>query len=134
MAKSKQFVKELRFGVTEELHRNLVALSERRGERVAEVCRRILEDAVKVEAAKDGIDVILELIRQTVAEQMKPVEERMAKINAKTSIASATSMFMEMQIYKEFGKDPRPLYEAARKKAVAYIKQPNEQLMSEHDG
>src|SRR5690606_36567273 len=97
-------------------------------------CRRLLRQAVAQEAAQDAIDPVLYAVRQAVADVIKPVEERLAAINAKTAIASSTSMFMNVQVYKEFGKDARPLYEAARKQAVAYVKQPNARIMGEGNG
>ncbi|MGG2201890.1 CopG family transcriptional regulator [Paenibacillus validus] len=130
----RELMNPMRIRLDKELDDQLNALAVRRGEPKAELCRRLLRQAVAQETAQDTIDPVLVAVRQAMADVLKPVEERLAKINAKTSIAAATGMFMDMQVYKEFGKDARPLYEAARKQAVAFVKQPNDQLMGEADG
>lgn len=121
----------MRIRLDEELDMQLSALAVRRGESKAELCRRLLRHAVAQETAKDAIDPVMLAVRQAVADVIKPVEERLAKINAKTAIAAATGMYMDMQVYKEFGKDARALYEAARKQAVAFVKMPSDQMMSD---
>lgn len=129
-----QLTNPMRIRLDKDLDDQLSALAVRRGETKAELCRRLLRKAVAQELAEDAIDPILAAVRQAMGDVLKPVEERLAKINAKTAIAAATSMYMEMQVYSDLGKDARPLYEAARKKAVAFVKTPNDQLMSEEDG
>ncbi|GBF33861.1 hypothetical protein DCCM_2972 [Desulfocucumis palustris] len=56
---------------------------------------------------------------------MKPLENRLAKLNAKTGASSATAMFMLIQTLDDLGKhDCVEIYEKARKKAVAYLREP----------
>ncbi|MCP1312100.1 ribbon-helix-helix domain-containing protein [Paenibacillus tyrfis] len=131
---TKELLNPMRIRLEKDLDDQLSALAIRRGESKAELCRRLLRQAVAQETAKDGIDPILVAVRQAMADVLKPAEERLAKINAKTAIAAATGMYMNMQVYEEFGKDSKALYEAARKKAVAFVKQPNDQLMGGSDG
>lgn len=128
----KSLSKEIRFYVDEELHAALFALAERRGEAVADICRRTLRETVKKETAKDSLSVIDSTVREAMEDVLRPVEERLARINAKTAIAAATAMYTNIEVLGgHMGKDALAIYEAARKKAVGYVKTPNEQLMSD---
>lgn len=119
---SKELTNPIRIRLDVELDQKLSALATKRGESKSELCRRLLRQAVEQETMEEVKDPILLAVRQAVQETLKPVEERLAKINAKTAIAAATGMYMDMQVYNEFGKDSRALYEAARKQAVTYLK------------
>ena len=119
--------------VDEELDAMITALAVRRGETKAEVCRRLLRRAAEEEYVEDSLDPVLVAVRKAMADTLKPVEERMAKINAKAAIASATAMYMAMQIYHDMGKDARALYEEARKRAVAFVKLPHDELTGDKD-
>jgi len=114
--------------VDEELDAMITALAVRRGETKAEVCRRLLRRAAEEEYAEDSLDPVLIAVRKAMADTLKPVEERLAKINAKSAIAAATAMYMALQVYHEMGKDGRALYEEAWKRAVAFVKMPHDEL------
>ena len=114
--------KEIRFVVEDGLYDAIGALAQRRGETMADVCRRILERGISNDAAEDGLDTILYAVRKTMKDVLKPTEERLAKINAKTSIAAATSMYLNTQVIANTGHDARAIYEEARKKAVAFVR------------
>lgn len=118
----------MRIRLDRELDEQLNALAGMRGEAKAELCRRLLQKAVAHELAQDSIDPILLAVRQAVGDVLKPVEERLAKINAKTAIATATTMYMNQQVFEDLGKNGRALHEAARKQAVAFVKTSNDQL------
>jgi hypothetical protein len=119
--------------IDEELDSMINAIAVRRGEHKAEVYRRLLRKAAEEENAKDSLDPIAIAVRKTMTDVLKPVEDRMAKINAKAAIASATAMYMAMQIYHDMGKDARALYEEARKRAVAFVKLPHDELTGDKD-
>jgi hypothetical protein len=118
----------MRIRLDDELDEQLTALASMRGEAKAELCRRLLQKAVAQELAETAIDPILLAVRHAMADVLKPVEERLAKINAKTAIASATTMYMNQQVFEDLGKNGRALHEAARKQAVAFVKTSNDQL------
>lgn len=127
----RELINPMRIRLDKELDDQLNALAVRRGESKAELCRKLLRQAVAQESAQDAIDPLLVAIRQAMGDVMKPHVERLAKINAKTAVSAATSMYMNTQVYEEFGKDARTLYEAARKRAVAFVKQPNDEWMGD---
>lgn len=122
MAKKPKYSKELRFNVEDDLHEKIFALAERRGEAVSEVCRRVLRDAVERSAAEDGLDVINEAVRKNMSDVLKPLENRLAAMTAKSTIASATTMYHMQHVLLGMGKDPRVIHEESRKKAVSYLK------------
>ena len=52
--------------------------------------------------------------------------------NAKAAIAAATAMYTNIEVVGQFGKvDVRTLHEAARKKAVAFVKTPSDKLQGD---
>lgn len=122
MKKARKYTKELRFSVGEELHSKISALAERRNEHIAEVCRRIVEDAVDRNAAEEGLDIVTLTVRKAMTESLKPFENRLASMMSKSTIASATTMYHMQHVLVGMNKDPRPIHEEARKKAVSYLR------------
>lgn len=114
----------VRFRIDEETAREIEAIAVRRGETKAEAIRYLLRKAIALENAEEGADELLLTVRKAMGEVLKPVEERLAKINAKTAIAAATALFANLEVFGQFGKDARALHEAARKKAVAFVRTP----------
>lgn len=106
-------------------YNTLQILSQQRGEPIAVVIRKMIEEAVSNEAAAVAIDVVTAALRKTLRNELKPVEDRLAKLTAKAATAAATSMYLNTQALKDLGKhDALELYQAARKKAVAYLREP----------
>lgn len=105
----------------------------RRKESKAEVYRRLLRQAVEREKAENALDPVLTAVRQAMKDVIKPVEERLAKINAKTAVASATAMYTNIEVLGQMGKDVRGINETARKKAVAFVKMPHDELLGEKE-
>jgi metal-responsive CopG/Arc/MetJ family transcriptional regulator len=126
-----ELINPMRIRLDKELDEKLNALVQMRGEAKSELCRRLLRTAVAQELAQESIDPILMVVRQAMGDVLKPVEERLAKINAKTAIAAATGMYMNQQVFESLGKNGRALHEAARKQAVAFVKTSNDQLTDE---
>ena len=128
----------MRIRLDEDLDNQLNALAILRKEPKAELCRRLLQKAVAQELAQDSLDPILFAVRQALGDVLKPTEERLAKINAKTAIAAATTMYMNQQVFEDLGKNGRALHEAARKRAAGFVKTSNDQLIdhvgAEDDG
>jgi negative regulator of replication initiation len=123
----------IRIRIDEELDSMISAIAVRRGETKAEVIRRLLRKGVEEENAKDSIDPVAIAVRKAMADVLRPVEERLAKINAKSAIAAATVQYMTMQLYHDMGKDAMALYEEARKRAVAFVKLPHDELVGVKD-
>lgn len=120
-------VKEIHLRIDDELFGMIKAEAAKRDESNSEVARRLLRKALASESANEALDEIAAILSKVIRRELKPTEERLAKLNAKTSIAAATSMFLNYLVVSEFKnlpKSPKEIYEEARKKAVAYIKEP----------
>jgi len=104
------------------------AIAKQRGESNQEVMRRILAKGAADELLLTfGADRLLELVRNAVHDELKPAEERMAKLSAKSAIAAATAMYTNIEVLGQLGRsDIRTVYEKARSKAVSYVKTPME--------
>lgn len=121
-------MKEIHFRIDEKTDRKLKSLSKERGEPVAVIVRRIIGEALAAEAAVSALDIVRSATREVIRNEIKPLENRLAKLNAKTGMASATAMFMLVQTLDDLGKhDCVDIYEKARKKAYAYLKERNDQ-------
>lgn len=126
---SKIYNKELRVLIDEELDSLLRSLATRRGETVSEVVRRLLRSSLGNETAVDSIDVVTAALAKTIRRELKPVEDRMAKLAAKTAIAGATGMYLnyfviQQALESKLSTSAKELYETARVKAVAYLREP----------
>lgn len=118
----------MRIRLDVDLDKQISALAERRGESKAELCRKLLRKAVQQELASEGIDEIYIIVRQAMQDVLKPVEERLAKINAKTAIAAATAMYTNAEVLGQMKLNVREIHEKSRKKAVAFVKTPLDQF------
>ncbi|WP_244262755.1 hypothetical protein [Thermoanaerobacter siderophilus] len=84
----------------------------------------MLTESITTEAANDGIDKVTEAVRKAMRDVLKPAEDRLAKLSAKTAVAAATAMYLNVQTIADMGKnDAVELYQEARKKAAAYLKE-----------
>jgi len=122
--KMKEEVKEdwIRFRVDPSMKKEWVALCQKRGESEAELGRKLVLNAISQGGVESGLDEIIAIIRNNMKDVMKPMEERLAAINAKTAIASATSMYMNTQVIANAGQDAVSIYDESRKKAVNFVK------------
>ncbi len=78
------------------LHNQLKTLATTRGEPVAEVIRRLLEQGSSTEIVAQGLETITTAIRKTIRAELKSTENRMAKLSAKaTKFAGATIYLTE---------------------------------------
>jgi predicted DNA-binding protein len=119
------FLREIHLRIDDELERKLKALAAGRGEPMAVVIRNLLNDSLSAESAVTSLNVIVSAVRNVIRKELKPLEERLAKINAKTSIASATSMYLLVQVLDDLGvRNAVDIYEKARIKAIAFLKEP----------
>lgn len=118
IAKSKQ----LRFRIEEDLEEAIQQIAILRKESVPDVCRRLLKEGVEREFADRSEDYMLRLVRQTVRDVQKPMEERIAKIASKIAMAAATTMYMNFQLIDEAGYDPHELYEMAYKRSISFVR------------
>ncbi|MBE3573622.1 MAG: hypothetical protein IMW95_11870 [Moorella humiferrea] len=122
-------MKEIKAYLPEETYEALMSLAARRNEPVSAVARRMLVNAIAEEAAADGKDVIIDAVRRAMREVLKPAEDRMAKLAAKAAMAAATAMYLNTQVIGDLGrKDVLQIYSEARKRAVAYLRERDEEV------
>jgi N-dimethylarginine dimethylaminohydrolase len=127
---------QMRFDVDEDLGLLLEGSKARRGEKnLGDTCRRLLREACKREALEDGIDTLTPILRKLIKEEFKVSENRIAKIVSKSANAAATTMYMCYQVLVSLGTKNMPaIYEAARKKGVAFVKTPLDEIMMDEQG
>jgi hypothetical protein len=131
LSKKKKYPKDIRISIEEELHGKLLALAESRGETMADIIRPVLHQMVDEKAAQDGIDVVNDAVRKAVVSAMKPIENRLAAMTAKATIASATTMYTNHRLMESNGVDSQKIikiHEESRKKAVSYLRVDMNQL------
>ncbi|EIV99935.1 hypothetical protein ThesiDRAFT1_0953 [Thermoanaerobacter siderophilus SR4] len=117
-------MKKIYVWLPEDIYDALVNLASRRSEPISAVARRMLTESITTEAANDGIDKVTEAVRKAMRDVLKPAEDRLAKLSAKTAVAAATAMYLNVQTIADMGKnDAVELYQEARKKAAAYLKE-----------
>jgi len=118
------YLKRINVQLPEDVYQALVNLASRRDESISSVARKMLSEAVLIEAANDGIDKVTEAVRKAMRDVLRPTEDRLAKLMAKSAVAAATAMYMNVQTIADLGKhNAVELYNEARVKAVAYLKE-----------
>lgn len=112
----------IRFRVPPKMKNEWLALCKSRDESEAELGRRLVKKAIEQGGVETALDEIVSIIRIAMKDVMKPNIERLASIESKTSISSATAMYMLTQVLHNQGEDAMQLYEDARKKAINFVK------------
>lgn len=121
-------MKQAHFWLDKDMNSQILALAKRRfGDNFSQACRYLLNKALAIEAAGDSIDEISVLISKAVRRELKPTEDRLAKLTAKAAIAAGTSMFLNYFVIREapigLDRSTKEIYEEARKKAVAMLRE-----------
>ncbi|MGB9860173.1 MAG: hypothetical protein ACPLQP_09600 [Moorellaceae bacterium] len=123
MPKTGRFPKYLHLGIDNDLDAKLRAEASRKGVSVAVLVRDILKQALAEGAAIEGRDALDRAIRRAI----KPDVDRLAKLLVKSTMAGATAMYLNVQVLSDLGKhDAVNLYHLARKRAVEYLRLPEE--------
>jgi predicted transcriptional regulator len=124
LAKSKKFPVPFQVYISKEMDQLLSSVADARGIPKSVLVREILRDYLKLKGAENSQDIIQKFVSEAVREQLKPVEERLAKINAKTAYAAAISLYVCIQAIFDLGKrDVAEAFRNARKKAVELVKE-----------
>lgn len=125
-----KYTHELRVKLDEPTHLALRAIADKRGESMAVVTRRILSKSLKTNTALDATDILLSTVRKAVAQELRQTENRLANICAKAAISSATTENLTTYIVKKMNEPNLSIVRnAARKRGVAYIREPLDQIM-----
>lgn len=121
MGKRAKFTKLIQCRVTDDLAAALQGAATRRGVSVANLVRDLLTLSLAEEAAIEGRDALDRAIRRAI----RPDVERLAKMLRKAVVAGATAMYLNTQVIEDMGReDAEEMYQMARKKAVAYLREP----------
>lgn len=128
--------KQIHLRVDNELYEKITNISNKSGDSIAEVMRKLLRIGLTEKITEDNTDLIATIVRQQMEITMKPHVERLAKLSSKTGHMSATAAFLNVQalmdlVPKDKKKDALELYEKARKKAAKYMKTPTNQYKNE---
>lgn len=117
-----RFKRRLDIWMTDDLYVALQAEATRRGLSVANLARDLLTQGLAERAMIEGRDALDRAIRRAI----RPDVERLAKLIVKAATAAATGMYLNTQALADLGKhDVVELYQQARKKAVAYLREPD---------
>lgn len=94
---------------------------------MSEVCRQYIIQGLNGTITQDNLDFIVPVIRTQLKSILDPAVERLATISAKTCVQSGTAAYLSAEAILKFVPPDQQLeveesYEAARKKAVRYLK------------
>jgi len=114
--------------VAGDVYETLLTISKRRGESISSIVAQMIDENLEQKSAVDGLDLVSAALAKTIRRELKPVEDRMAKLAAKTAIAGATGMYLNYFVIQQalrpkLTKSAKEVYETARVKAVAYLKE-----------
>ena len=120
--------KRLTITFTDEQAELIEKIATAKGFTFADTVRRLCDEAIKLQMTNENIDMVVEIIDERLRAILKPQVERLASISVKGAIMSATSTFLNAQVINDFvpkekRKDFNTVYEKARLKGVAYVKQ-----------
>ena len=126
---------EIRFRVTSEMEQLVKAAAKKKGRSVPDYLRQVLREYIATNELTDTKAAIQSFVAEAVEEKLKPVENRLAKITAKTAHASAISIFLQAQAMADLGKsDVVQVFKVAREKGLAFVRErgiPNTRDMEE---
>lgn len=115
-----KYTRHLKIKITNDLDAKLKATAIRKQLSVATLVRNILEQTLTEGAAVEGREALDNAIRRA----LRPDIERLAKLIVKSTVAGATSMYLNVQTISDLGKtDAVEIYQGARKKAVFYLRE-----------
>ena len=127
MAKNLQ--KRINIRVDDTTFKLLENLASKRGESISSVARRILSSNLQQEVALSAQDVLISTVRKAIKQELKQTENRLASLSAKSAISAATSENLSSYILKILNEpNIQGVRDACRKRAVAYIREPLEQI------
>lgn len=117
----------------EETYKQIKLIAEKRNCSMSEVCRLFTMDGLNGTLTTSNIDFISSIIREQMKIILRPSVERLAALSAKTCMQASTAAYLTAETIAKFVSpdlqmDVQDAYNAARKKAVKYIKQRPEDM------
>lgn len=94
---------------------------------MSELCRQYIVQGLNGTITQDNIDFLVPVLRSQLKSLLDPAVERLAAISAKTCVQAGTAAYLSAEAILKFVPEDLQLeveesYEAARKKAVRYLK------------
>lgn len=132
---SKNLVRRITIRVDDTTYQLLETLASKRGEPLAVVARRILDNNLQSEVALDAQDVLISTVRKAVASELRQTENRLASLSSKAAISAAATENLVVYMLK-FLKEPNfmAVRDQCKKRGVAYVREPLEQIMQAYGG
>lgn len=120
----RRFDTQLKFRVTKEMENIIKGEAEKHGLSLADYLRQALSDYIKLENAKAAEGYLDQIVSRAIEKNMRPFEERLAKIIAKTAYATAISTYLEAKLLADLGcNDMVELFHIARQKGIAFVRE-----------
>jgi hypothetical protein len=125
--KSKTANKRINVTFSEEEFNQIRSLAGKNDECMSALVRSWAEQGLNGTLTKDNISVLVPIIREQIESILSPKMERMIALIVKTCIQAGTATYLTAETIAnllpyELQKDYQDVYDAARKKAVAYVK------------
>ena len=109
--------------VDENLGEKVTLAAAKEEKSVSEYLRKIIEAHITAANLEENKGEIYNYVSKAVHDQLESVEERLAKICAKTAHAAAISMFMNLQVIFDLEKkDAMEIWKIARGKGLAFVR------------
>ncbi|MEK5061028.1 hypothetical protein BK126_26290 [Paenibacillus sp. FSL H7-0326] len=105
----------------DDLLKSLDAECKKQGMNRSEFIRSAVEQRISSNSAEQGLDTILKMLRKVLQDELNPQFNRLAKMQAKTTKAAATAMYMQLVTVSALGLDGRDSLKSAEEKAVGYL-------------
>lgn len=106
----------------------------KKGETMSYYLRKIISHEVRNDAALTNQDALISAVRKAIRLELKTTENRLANLTAKTAITSATTENLVTYIIKNNNvPNFNAIRNACRKKGVAYIREPLEQIIQTYE-
>ena len=94
--------KRISITFTDEQVEVIEKIARRSGDSFADTVRKLCDEAIKIEASAENIDLVTKIIDERLRSILKPHVERLASLSAKGAIMSATSTFLNAQALADF--------------------------------
>ena len=132
LALTKKYSVHLNIAISKGMQADLANMAAKKNVPVAELVRKLLSESLLEESASTGQVVIRQAVRAEIRLELKRVENRLAMLGAKASIAAGTTENMMVSLFErsiagdvsEKKRQAKEIHDDARKKAVSGLKQP----------
>lgn len=111
----------------EEVYEQLKNISDRQGRSMSDVVREYAVKGLNGTVGAENINMISQVVREQVKSVIDPSVERICSLGAKACVMSAASTYLGAETISRFvpaerQMDVKEAYDAARLKAVRYVK------------